>query len=604
MATAFETEMGVLPEISQAVKEMDWILPTDIQSESVPLILGGGDVLMAAETGSGKTGAFCIPVIQIVYETLKEVEKKLHNPTKQAPKLLDHIQLSFHDRSPAFAVSQDGLLCQNRENAWNGARATVGIRNKGKYYYEATVNDEGLCRVGWSTETASYDIGTDSNSYGYGGTGKKSHNRQFDDYGEEFKLHDTVGCLLDLDSNNISYTLNGRDLGNAFRLPPQLSNIGLVPSVVLKNAEIKFNFGAEPFKFQPPKGFVPILSADPSNKFVPVKSIQAKGDVRLKERAPIAVIIEPTRELAEQTFDQINRFSVHLKNPTIQADLLIGGDSTHGKNLKYAHIVVATPGRLDSCISAKELFLSNCRFFILDECDALLSSGYTDLIQQLHSKMPIITPDAKRLQMIVCSATLHSPDVKKLAVLYKKMMHFPMWVDLKGQDSVPDTVHHVVCVIDPNQDTLWQKLFGQSQAICTDGVHAKDRLMLNKFTPEMMSEAVKLLKGEYVIRAIEKQMMDKAIIFCRTKLDCDNLEQKFVSLGGGPNAAKNSKFSCVCLHSDRSTQERKANFDRFKRGEVRFLICTDVAARGIDVTGLPYGNLALQKLLYTKNEND
>lgn len=66
--------MGVLPELSKAVQEMDWILPTDIQSEAVPLILGGGDVLMAAETGSGKTGAFCLPVIQIVYETIKDLE--------------------------------------------------------------------------------------------------------------------------------------------------------------------------------------------------------------------------------------------------------------------------------------------------------------------------------------------------------------------------------------------------------------------------------------------------------------------------------------------------------------------------------------------------
>lgn len=66
--------MGVMPELSKAVQEMDWILPTDIQGEAVPLILGGGDVLMAAETGSGKTGAFCLPVLQIVYETLKDFQ--------------------------------------------------------------------------------------------------------------------------------------------------------------------------------------------------------------------------------------------------------------------------------------------------------------------------------------------------------------------------------------------------------------------------------------------------------------------------------------------------------------------------------------------------
>lgn len=50
-------------------------LPTDIQAEGIPLVLGGGDVLMAAETGSGKTAAFCLPVIQIVWETLKDLEK-------------------------------------------------------------------------------------------------------------------------------------------------------------------------------------------------------------------------------------------------------------------------------------------------------------------------------------------------------------------------------------------------------------------------------------------------------------------------------------------------------------------------------------------------
>lgn len=53
---------------------MNYRLPTDVQAEAIPLILGGGDVLMAAETGSGKTGAFCLPILQIVWETLKDLE--------------------------------------------------------------------------------------------------------------------------------------------------------------------------------------------------------------------------------------------------------------------------------------------------------------------------------------------------------------------------------------------------------------------------------------------------------------------------------------------------------------------------------------------------
>lgn len=57
--------------------------------------------------------------------------------------------------------------------------------------------------------------------------------------------------------------------------------------------------------------------------------------------------------------------------------------------------------------------------------------------------------------MIVCSATLHSFDVKKLS---EKIMHFPTWVDLKGEDSVPDTVHHVVVPVNPKADRLWERL--------------------------------------------------------------------------------------------------------------------------------------------------
>jgi len=59
----------------------------------------------------------------------------------------------------------------------------------GKYYYEATVTDEGLCRVGWATEKANRNLGTDKFGFGFGGTGKKSNNKQFDDYGTVFDLH-------------------------------------------------------------------------------------------------------------------------------------------------------------------------------------------------------------------------------------------------------------------------------------------------------------------------------------------------------------------------------------------------------------------------------
>ena len=203
MAGAFE-DYGLLPELCEAVHDMGWQLPSDVQAECIPLILGGGDVMCAAETGTGKTGSFCLPLVQIVYETRRDPNKGgavgvlETNPSKCA--------MSLTDRDQAFAVSADGTLCQSRDvKAWLGGRATVGVF-RGKYYFEATVTDEGLCRVGWAARTAKYDLGTDASGFGFGGTGKKSYNRKFESYGEAFGQGDTIGCLLDADAGTIAFS--------------------------------------------------------------------------------------------------------------------------------------------------------------------------------------------------------------------------------------------------------------------------------------------------------------------------------------------------------------------------------------------------------------
>lgn len=126
--TAF-AEFGVMPEIVKAIEDMDWLLPTDVQAEAMPLILGGGDVLMAAETGSGKTGAFCLPIIQIVYEALRDRrEGKKPKTSISAAAGPKKCTLNVFDRGENFAISPDGLLCQCREQrAWEGCRSTHGV---------------------------------------------------------------------------------------------------------------------------------------------------------------------------------------------------------------------------------------------------------------------------------------------------------------------------------------------------------------------------------------------------------------------------------------------------------------------------------------------
>ncbi|KAH9641467.1 hypothetical protein HF086_006083 [Spodoptera exigua] len=524
--TAFE-EFGVLPELGKAIEEMDWTLPTDVQAEAVPLILGGGDVLMAAETGSGKTGAFCLPILQIVWETLKDIQEG--KTSKIIQTISTELTMSFFDRNDALAVTPDGLRCQSRDpKGWHGCRATKGVHSKGAYYYEATVTDEGLCRVGWSTQAARLDLGTDRMGYGFGGTGKKSNNKNFNDYGEPFGMHDVIGCLLNLNTGEISYTKNGVNLGVAFNLDPNRRGECYFPAVVLKNAEMSFNFGKTPFKYPPPAEYVAIASAPKDCMKVNPVSSDSAVEATPANNAPRCIIIEPSRELAEQTCNQITKFKKYLENPKIRELLVVGGinvkDQINALNAGI-DIVVGTPGRLEDLIQGDRRAV-----FVID-----------------------------------------------WSISQEKLMHFPTWVDLKGEDSVPETVHHVVVNVDPQKDRSWETLHKHVQ---TDGVHSKDNIRSGNTTPETLSEAVKILKGEYCVRAIREHKMDRAIIFCRTKLDCDNMERYLKSYG--------SEFSCVCLHGDRKPAERKGNLEKFKSSQVKFLICTDVAARGIDISGLPF----------------
>lgn len=455
------------------------------------------------------------------------------------------------------------------------------FQGSGLFYYEATVTDEGLCRVGWSTQKANLDLGTDKHSFGYGGTGKKSFGRDFTNYGEPFGINETIGCWIDLNRMELGFTKNGINFGVAFSIPQHLHNETFYPAVVLKNAEMSFNFGTAAFPI--PNGPI-VCSAVPKVNQVenPLASggAPSAGDKpQSMKNAPQAIILEPTKELAEQTLNQIQKFKKFLRDPVVKELLLVGGMNVRDQLAVLSSgvdIIVATAGRLEDMIAGGHVSLKQCRFFVLDEADGLLASGFGNLIENMHKQIPKITSDGRRLQMVVCSATLHSFEVKKMAT---KLMHFPTWVDLKGEDSVPETVHHVVALVDPLVDGRWKSM---KHHIQTDRVHAADTIGPGRNTPETFSEAIKMLKGEYLLRAIDEHQMEQALFFCRTKLDCDNLERFLKSRG-------DQYASCVCLHGDRSPQERKANLEAFKQQRAKFLISTDIAARGLDISGLPFG---------------
>lgn len=141
--SAFE-ELGICPEIIQAVEEDEWLLPTPVQADAVPLILGGGDVCVAAETGSGKTGAFGLPCLQIVHETLRG---KCQSRGKVSASNLK-CEFNLNDKDMFVLVTEDGLECKSDDSKkFNGIRATTEVMS-GKYQYEVEII-EGLVRVGW-----------------------------------------------------------------------------------------------------------------------------------------------------------------------------------------------------------------------------------------------------------------------------------------------------------------------------------------------------------------------------------------------------------------------------------------------------------------------
>ena len=96
------------------------------------------------------------------------------------------------------------------------------------------------------------------------------------------------------------------------------------------------------------------------------------------------------------------------------------------------------------------------------------------------------------------------------------------------------------------------------------------------------------------VQLIEKFQMTQAFVFVRTQLDADNLESFLVAMGGGSRytgkaeKGKENPYSCVVLHGGRSHGERLRNLEAFKDGDVRLLVCTDVAARGLDIVGMPF----------------
>uniref|UniRef100_A0A8C5QFA1 Heteroous nuclear ribonucleoprotein U like 1 n=1 Tax=Leptobrachium leishanense TaxID=445787 RepID=A0A8C5QFA1_9ANUR len=179
--------------------------------------------------------------------------------------VLDNYNSDLHfkldkDRTTGYPLTIEGFAY-----LWSGGRATHGV-NKGRVCFEMKVIEEiavghlpasepdpHVVRIGWSLDSCSTQLGEELFSYGYGGTGKKSTNCKFENYGQPFAEHDVIGCYIDFETHSdveMSFSKNGQPLGMAYRVRREtLGTNALFPHVLVKNCSVEFNFGqrAEPF---------------------------------------------------------------------------------------------------------------------------------------------------------------------------------------------------------------------------------------------------------------------------------------------------------------------------------------------------------------------
>jgi ATP-dependent RNA helicase DeaD len=239
-----------------------------------------------------------------------------------------------------------------------------------------------------------------------------------------------------------------------------------------------------------------------------------------------SIIISPTRELANQIAVEIEKLSQFepVRTTCVYGGTPIGGQIRELKNKKPS-IVVGTPGRIIDLIDRGKLKIEQCHTVILDEADEMLDMGFFDDIQLILSRV-----ENKKIWMF--SATMPKPILK----LINEHFCDPQLVKVTKRVLTSDSITQQFCVVSPRNRT---------EALC--------RIL--DYTNDMY-----------------------AIIFTRTKLGAQGLVDE-LNMRGFPSDA---------LHGDMSQDQRDLNMKKFKQKKINLLVCTDVAARGIDVDNLTH----------------
>ncbi|HMH65186.1 MAG TPA: DEAD/DEAH box helicase [Rhizomicrobium sp.] len=261
---------------------------------------------------------------------------------------------------------------------------------------------------------------------------------------------------------------------------------------------------------------------------LPMIEMLSRG--RSKARMPRALVLEPTRELADQVSESFDKYSKYSK---LSHALLIGGVSMDDQVKKLdrgVDVLIATPGRLMDHFERGRILLSQVNILVIDEADRMLDMGFIPDVEKICKLLPFTR------QTLFYSATM-PPEIQRLT---DQFLHNPVRIEVSRPATTAANITQEVVEIPAND---WAK-----------------------------REALRRL-----IREAEPTL-NNAIVFCNRKRDVDVVAKSLVKHG----------FDAAPIHGDLDQSLRTRTLDKFRAGELKILVASDVAARGLDVPAVSH----------------
>ena len=266
---------------------------------------------------------------------------------------------------------------------------------------------------------------------------------------------------------------------------------------------------------------------------LPMLSLLARG--RARARMPRSLVLCPTRELAAQVAENFDTYSKYLK---LTRALLIGGVSFKEQEAiidKGVDVLIATPGRLLDHFERGKLILSDVKIMVVDEADRMLDMGFIPDIERIFG----LTPFTR--QTLFFSATM-APEIERITNTF---LQAPARVEVARQATASETIDQLVVMFRPSR---------------RERADSEKRALLRALIDS------------------EGEACRNAIIFCNRKTDVDIVAKSLKKHG----------YDAAAIHGDLVQSQRTRTLDAFRAGTLRFLVASDVAARGLDIPAVSH----------------